>query len=737
MTQQTPRAKNDAPEVEPHPNVTVLSNENETLLINGDTQALYHLDEIGARVWQLLSARISREQLLLTLLDELDVAREELESDVQDLVHDLQAQGLLREAASGLDTRPAVPPPDPEDAPALSPHREPTWLIQWDTRTEKCPSCWTAPGASLSRSRFLMQKSGSFFLAAGQPLTLAGLPEQASSLARRYERQGPELFRHLRGAFALVGWDAGRRCLVAGRDGLGLVPLYYWWQDGLLVLSPFLDAVLSRPEVRHQLDRTLVLEHLLGWYPAAQRDETFYRDVKRLPPAHVLRLDEDGLEVRRYWDPLPPGVEWATTAERQRLVPTLEQAVTRCLQAGADSIALSGGYDSVSIAALAAGLEGPKSPLQAISLRFAAAPLDEGPVQLRVARALGLRHHNATVEASLDGQSLVEACLSQGCLSPTPVLNLFQGLTLGLLRSASSRACRGLLTGTGGDELFDVDPIHAADCLAAGAWADLWRFVLSCHRSWPGSPGQIARDILWNNALRPRARELAKAALGSLFEPLGPWATRRRSTGRLPPWLGPAATSLLPRIFERRSSPRTPSAPEDSRYLRTLRSLPQSILLMVELEQAFAWTHQAGVTLLYPFFDPDVVELALRTPPQHLLGGGWAKAPLRSLVAQRIPAMTARAKKVDFSASFNAFLRPEALTCWRRLGGAQMLSQLGLVDAVRAGERMQLAGQPGAGPDLAAWTLLSTESWLQQRASRPTWVLRRLERSSWPTSARP
>ena len=70
---------------------------------------------------------------------------------------------------------------------------------------------------------------------------------------------------------------------------MGLVPCFYWWNTGLFLASPSLDAILSQREVDDRVNRALVAEYLQNVRAALQIHETFYEDVRRLPPAHGVR----------------------------------------------------------------------------------------------------------------------------------------------------------------------------------------------------------------------------------------------------------------------------------------------------------------------------------------------------------------------------------------------------------------------------------------------------------------
>ena len=158
------------------------------------------------------------------------------------------------------------------------------WLLRWDTAREPRPSLVRA--ADVSRfgpgSTGFVAFQGYLFdraeLSVGQSSPDAGL------VASAYERWQNALFDKLRGGFALAIWDEERRGLVVGRDAMGLIPCFYWWNERVLLASPSLDAILGQPEVDARFNRVLVAEYLQNIRGFQQIHETFYEDIRRLPP---------------------------------------------------------------------------------------------------------------------------------------------------------------------------------------------------------------------------------------------------------------------------------------------------------------------------------------------------------------------------------------------------------------------------------------------------------------------
>jgi len=62
----------------------------------GDLDAIYTLNEVGSRVWTLLEAPQSVQEIAAALCEEYDVPQEQLTRDLVELLDELQASGLVR-----------------------------------------------------------------------------------------------------------------------------------------------------------------------------------------------------------------------------------------------------------------------------------------------------------------------------------------------------------------------------------------------------------------------------------------------------------------------------------------------------------------------------------------------------------------------------------------------------------------------------------------------------------------
>jgi len=78
--------------------------DNESVLLNIETERYFGLDETGTRMWQLVTAAPKIEVAYQQLLDEYDVEAALLRSNLTELLERLVENGLLQIAPSDVGT---------------------------------------------------------------------------------------------------------------------------------------------------------------------------------------------------------------------------------------------------------------------------------------------------------------------------------------------------------------------------------------------------------------------------------------------------------------------------------------------------------------------------------------------------------------------------------------------------------------------------------------------------------
>ncbi|MBC6418415.1 MAG: PqqD family protein [Prochloron sp. SP5CPC1] len=77
------------------PNVLAQDLAGESVLLNLQTEKYFGLDDVGTRIWQTLTAKDSIQTAIDALLLEYKVEPEQLRQDVENLIAELLANGLV------------------------------------------------------------------------------------------------------------------------------------------------------------------------------------------------------------------------------------------------------------------------------------------------------------------------------------------------------------------------------------------------------------------------------------------------------------------------------------------------------------------------------------------------------------------------------------------------------------------------------------------------------------------
>ena len=167
-----------------------------------------------------------------------------------------------------------------------------------------------------------------------------------------YLQWGEDFAERLNGMYAFALWDTEAEQLLLVRDRMGIKPLYYAeTEDGLLFGSEP-KTIFAHPLIEPVVDAN-GLRELLAF--VKNPEQAVYRGLHELRPGSLLRVNRQGITVRRYWkleahehtDDLDTTV--ATVRE------LLDDIVERQLISDVPLCSLlSGGLDSSAVTALAA-----------------------------------------------------------------------------------------------------------------------------------------------------------------------------------------------------------------------------------------------------------------------------------------------------------------------------------------------------------------------------------------------
>lgn len=115
-----------------------------------------------------------------------------------------------------------------------------------------------------------------------------------------YMEYGLECASMLNGIFAFAIWDGKRNRLVLCRDRVGVKPLFYTLQNGLLVFGSEMKALFCHPEITPRADEDSFRE-LFGIGPARTPGNGVFKGVHEILPGSLAVFSADGFKEHSYW----------------------------------------------------------------------------------------------------------------------------------------------------------------------------------------------------------------------------------------------------------------------------------------------------------------------------------------------------------------------------------------------------------------------------------------------------
>jgi len=542
--------------------------------------------------------------------------------------------------------------------------------------------------------------------------------ENAALVIRAYVRWGEASLHKLTGIFALCLWDGSSQTLLVARDPLGVYPLFYSRAGNDLLLSTSVDALLHHPGVPKAVNRRALASYLLRKY--RNIEETYFLNIHRIPPGHLLKLKggNRSVQVSRYWEPVPSNSMWLKEADLEQFPFLVKQAIGRCFQFGPAGIYLSGGLDSGTLATLATEHAREKSLRlpHAISLVYDDPEANEERVQRAMARCLGIPQTLVTHEQLVKAGDIFSVSLQLNRTWPHPLAGSLLPLHLLLGTQAKEAGCEVVLSGEGGDEWLDIHYRLAADLISSfdlSGFRQLWQISKDTARdSWYGT----TRRVLGNYGLSPLLQNgletlLAKTAPGVLK------ALRRRLAQlNFPRWLSPD-TDLRENLFARAeiSARETSHTFYQQEIMDTILNQPLTVLYK---EDNFESSRRTGVLMLEPFYDPEVIQFLVRTPPWLRCRGGRYKGLLRQFLHRRHPQLGYNDQQKPYATSFVARKVFEgSRRIWPALKGLQALSELGVVQGHFTHALItEVLGKEDIAHLRWVWMMLCAEVWARSRA---------------------
>ncbi len=471
-----------------------------------------------------------------------------------------------------------------------------------------------------------------------------------------YTEWGSECLNRFNGMWAFAIWDTKERRLFCTRDRFGIKPFYYFWNERQFVFASEIKALIQYLRKSHRgevvANDTTIADYLLGLRLDAG-EETFFRNIHRLPAAHFLLLSDRQLQLRRYYSLAPTLQE--QPENRSDAIAKFRELFTDAVRFRLRSdvpvgSCLSGGIDSSSIVCTVNRLlftsEQPDQAAVANQQKTFSACYRDFPQydERSYIRAVLAQTGAAENFVFPDGKELFTELEDFVWHHDEPVSSSSTYAQWCVFRAAHEQGMKVMLDGQGADET--VSGYHGAyppfflDLIRRLHWRQFWQ-ELALYRGYHGYSMMGTMKNIFASWFR-------SALPGVLYQPLASYYLQKQ---RHPFFMvQPSPTSVeerVPRVWRKRGA-----LPEYLYRLTTGSSLQS--LLRYEDRNSMAFSIEARV----PFLDYRLVEFAFSLPEQYKVHNGLTKAFIREGMIGVIPEQVrSRVDKVGFATPEGQWLR--------------------------------------------------------------------------------
>ena len=450
-------------------------------------------------------------------------------------------------------------------------------------------------------------------------------------LLHGYEQWGKDLLPRLRGMFAFAIWDRSAQTLFCARDHFGIKPLYYYQaEDGTLLFGSEIKSFLAHPSFKKELNRDQ-LELYLS-YQYSPGENTFFKGVKKLLPAHWMEWKEGSLTVERYWQP-------EFSPEDSRTLEEWEQDISDAMKESvqAHKIAdvevgsfLSSGVDSSYMAALA-------NVDKTFTVGFADKQYDETTYAQEFSKVIGVKNfaYRITPEEYWENLPKIQYHMDEPLADAASVALFF-------VNREAAKQVKVCLSGEGADEFFGGYNIYKEPFTVS--WYD--RLPLWLRRA-VGAVADCLPPVPGVNFLVRRGKPLEERYIGNTN------------------LMGERRKKQLLRQYSGKVRPTDLSAPY---FAQTKGQDPVTRMEFCDLNlwlvgdillKADKMSMANSLELRVPFLDRKVFELASHIPTKHKVNASQTKIAMRGAALKTIPEKTADKKKLGFPVPVRAWLRDE------------------------------------------------------------------------------
>lgn len=458
-----------------------------------------------------------------------------------------------------------------------------------------------------------------------------------------YEEWGSNCVNRFNGMFAFALWDSNRKRLFLARDHLGVKPLYYTRINNTLLFASEIKSLLQDSNCPREVDIKSLGE--LFTFRYVPSPNTLFKDIKKLPPGHLMIVDQQGILIQRFWNWTP---QIMSKYRESDLIETYQSLLedTVKLQMRSDvpvGLFLSSGIDSGVLLALMSKLV--SQPVHTFTIGFEDGEKTNETVDARNMAARYGADHTEMIVTSRDYENYYERYLwdlEEPVGNETAAAFYFVSLI-------ASKKVKVALTGQGADE----------------PWAGYHRHIgLKLSHIYSKFPRLMTDHMIKKAVLKLPRNERLKRGVTALSEPdiltrfakIYSFYSEEMKEQLFQDWIknemSRTAFDAKEALRHLQTDVKLLDPLSQMLYIDTRANLPDD-LLMVGDKTSMANSLEARV----PFLDYRLIEFIETLPPRLKLRGLEGKYLHKKALAKWLPSAIIHKKKKGFDNPIDTWLR--------------------------------------------------------------------------------
>lgn len=450
-------------------------------------------------------------------------------------------------------------------------------------------------------------------------------------LVHGYEEYGITLLDKLRGMYAFAIWDRKNKEMIIARDIFGIKPMFYTQNGGDFVFGSEIKSLLLFPSVKKEFNQEALESYLSFQYSVL--NETFYKGIFRLPPAHYLRYKDGEITINRYWEPKFDEDASITFEDAVEMVNDVMKDSIEAHKISDTEVGgfLSGGVDSSYIVA--------RSNLdKTFSVGFDYPNCNETPLAQTMSEYVGVKNYRRMIntEDFFEQLPVIMNHTDEPLSDPSCIALYF-------LCQLASEQVKVILSGEGSDELFGGYNIYKTPI----ALQPMQKLPRGFRRFMASVLQKLPFDFKGKNYLIRAGQDIEERFIGNayIYHSNEVYRLMKHPSKKNTP------QSITKPIYDK---------VKDKDDITKMQYLDINTWLWGDiLNKADTMSMAHSLEVRVPFLDRKVAKVAFSVPVKHRVDKKETKRYFREAASHFMPDITAERKKLGFPIPVRNWLREE------------------------------------------------------------------------------